>query len=161
VTSPGSRLRASSQQGRSIVASPAVACGSSMSIPRVGALKGRRTSWEVDRRTRVVRWIRGRWSDDDRRSLRENERSREETTRSHKAGGYLGREYAMVQRAKGVGGAAKPHERLPFEVDTLKTHNTPRRVARSSGDTRLGARRPGVPTSIDHRVISEEATRNP
>jgi len=35
------------------------ACGSSMSIPRVGALKGRKTSWEVDRRMRDVRWSRG------------------------------------------------------------------------------------------------------
>jgi hypothetical protein len=69
-------------------------------------------------------------SGDDRRSLREIARSREETTRLHQAGGYLGRENAMVHTAKDEGGSAKPNERIPFEVETLKISNTPRRVAR-------------------------------
>jgi len=90
---------------------------------------------------RPLRWSWTRRSGDDRRSLREIARSREETTRLHQAGGCLGWEDAMVQPAKGEGGSVKPHERIPFEVDTLKISNTPRRVARIRASGCLGARR--------------------
>lgn len=62
----------------------------------------------------------------------------------------------MVHHAQGVGGAAKPNERLPFTVHTLKINTTPRGVAqsRTRGVLRHGEG-PGR-QAIAHRVISEE-----
>jgi hypothetical protein len=64
--------------------------------------------------TREWRDPRVREPDDDRRSLWESERPREDETWPYQAGPSRGREHAMVHRAKDEGGAAKPDERLPF-----------------------------------------------
>ncbi len=60
-------------------------CGSSRAIPRVGALEGHQTSWEVDPNARDVRSSRAGGSGVDGRSLRESARSREDATRPHQA----------------------------------------------------------------------------
>lgn len=93
----------------------------------LGALKGTQTSWEGVRRPSSL----GGWRETGpmtvRRSLREGERSREECSRFVQNRGLCGRENAKVRR-KDAGGAARPVQRLPVAVFTLKIDTTPRRV---------------------------------